>query len=82
MKNKIMLDPLDPPPDLKGSVFYGLESWIGVMGWSTGVHSWTETLEGNFEEQQKTSDKANKIRRYFLMGVTVLAYHPLLKQID
>ena len=34
-------------------VFYGVESWIGVLDWShewnTGVDSWSGTLECNVE---------------------------------
>ena len=30
-------------------VFYGVESWIGVLDWSHGVEYWSGFLEWNFD---------------------------------
>ena len=49
-------------------VFYGVESWIGVLDWSHGVEYWSGLLEWNLEV------KCWSVRETFILVVKLVSF--------
>ena len=65
-----------PQTNKRHCVFYGVESWSGVLEWSHRVESWRQMLEwiGRLKLKQSQSIFYN-IARHFRCGCKCIYYH-------